>query len=264
MKKNILLLAGALAISGQVQAASYDEVVNWAAFDDITAASKGSGTISAGSYILNPVLDTAGNDTGYKVDFSISAALSVGAALDAKLGSAGAGFEWFYTGTEWRGSAGATSYGQATNNSQSTQTINTLEARTIASIGFGSATNPGGALGFASSIAAGSFNAANFDPSQTLTPAGIITLTANPITSALSAWVANNSLTAFGRGTALNTQSGTGNLLLEITNRANFYVEARHNYDKRAVPTNVPEPAMLGLMGLGFAAMGAARRRRQA
>jgi len=31
-----------------------------------------------------------------------------------------------------------------------------------------------------------------------------------------------------------------------------------------APPTNVPEPAMLGLMGLGFAAMGASRRRRQA
>ncbi len=35
-------------------------------------------------------------------------------------------------------------------------------------------------------------------------------------------------------------------------------------YDYSAPTTRVPEPAMLGLMGLGFAAMGAVRRRRQA
>ncbi len=56
--------------------------------------------------------------------------------------------------------------------------------------------------------------------------------------------------------------SGAGNLVSVIATQALANISVTYNYD---VPTtNVPEPAMLGLMGLGFAAMGAARRRRQA
>lgn len=262
MNKNILLLAGALAISGQVQAASYGALVNWQAFEDIGGAPLASGTISAGTYVIGNTLNSGANDTGYKVTFGISAALAAGAALDALLGSAGPGSEWVYTGTEWRGAANATAYGTATNNSGVSQTMDIIEASTLARLGFGTASNPGTALGQAHSVAIGSFNSVTGpDSPVTLAAGDVVTLLANDTFSGLSAWVANNALTVFGRATATNTQSGTGNVDFSVTNRGNFYAEARHNYEKRT--TNVPEPAVLGLMGLGFAAMGAMRRRRQ-
>jgi hypothetical protein len=68
-------------------------------------------------------------------------------------------------------------------------------------------------------------------------------------------------------GTSLSgllLQGGGGNIQSTQATTAGINAFITYDYTERTPPVNVPEPAMLGLMGLGFAAMGAARRRRQA
>jgi hypothetical protein len=60
----------------------------------------------------------------------------------------------------------------------------------------------------------------------------------------------------------LALQGGGGNIVAQQTTTAGIGASILYDYTERT--TNVPEPAILGLMGLGFAAMGAMRRRRQA
>jgi hypothetical protein len=245
----VLTLVGALGATGQAQAVPIENVnVNWSAFQDVGGAFMTSGTIVSGSNtsILNSTLDTFANNTGYKVQFSIAGPLAIAG--------------WAFDHTEWRASAGATAYGSATNNSGVTQTMDAIAGTTLARVGFnGLLANPGTQLANALSVATGSFGTEN--SSVEFVNGASIALSANPVTDSLGPWVSNNSLLAYARGNASNTQAGSGNVDFTMTNRANFYVEARHIYTQNA---NVPEPATLGLMGLGLAGFAAFRKRKQA
>ena len=68
----------------------------------------------------------------------------------------------------------------------------------------------------------------------------------------------NLSLSAFGASTA----SGAGNLITSFTTQAAGTASINYTYEASGGP--VPEPGMIGLLGLGLLGLGAARRRRAA
>ncbi len=246
MKK--LLVVSALSASvfaGSASALTVDQSVSWVQKTAAGVATSLSGATTAGSLVYDIAqtpLNDVNNQPSYRVDFSITGPATI------------AGFTFDHT--EWQIGTINFAGGSATSSNPGGSVISTLSSSTNSIVGttlFGSQlVTSAQSVATAGGSFTGSPQLAN--PTISLTDA---------TTTFLSGWLNNNALNLFALATALDSFTSDGNSASTFVNYSQFAIQARHVYNE--IPTTqVPEPAMLGLMGLGFAAMGATRRRRQA